>query len=377
MFEQTLAIIRNTFFESIRQPIMLVILLVAALLVVLANPLAAFTMEDDQRMMVDMGLATVFTGGCLLASFIATSVLTREIENKTALTVISKPVGRPVFVIGKFLGVASAMLIGALFMSFTFLLVEQHDVIETVRDPTHGPVITFGVLALVIGVGIGVWCNYFYNMAFTSTVIIATTPLVAAAYFFSMMFGPDFSQQPLSVGFDPELWKAIACLLVAIMVLTAVAVAASTRFGQVMTLVITLGVFMLGLLSDALFGKPISRLEARWLERAQLAGNTVTEIQERTISLTTGEVSRTDVEVVIPTVPLSSVAEMPEQIGFAAAWLGYAVVPNFQRLWLADALTQSHVIPTNYVWSSALYGALYIFVALSLAIVLFQRREVG
>ncbi|MHC4909040.1 MAG: hypothetical protein ACYTF9_04895, partial [Planctomycetota bacterium] len=62
---------------------------------------------------------------------------------------------------------------------------------------------------------------------------------------------------------------------------------------------------------------------------------------------------------------------------FAAAWLGYAVVPNFQRLWLADALTQSHVIPTNYVWSSALYGALYIFVALSLAIVLFQRREVG
>ena len=39
---------------------------------ILANPLAAFTMEDDQRMLIDMGLATVFLCGCLLSAFIAT-----------------------------------------------------------------------------------------------------------------------------------------------------------------------------------------------------------------------------------------------------------------------------------------------------------------
>ena len=107
MIEQLLAIDRNTFFESIRQPIVLVVLIIASVFLILSNPLAAFTMEDDQRMLIDIGMATVFLSGTLLAAFVATGVLTREIENKTALTVISKPVGRPVFVIGKFLGVAA------------------------------------------------------------------------------------------------------------------------------------------------------------------------------------------------------------------------------------------------------------------------------
>ena len=92
MFQQLLAITRNTFFESIRQPIMLVVLVAATVLIVLSNPLSAFTMDENQRMLVDIGLATVFLAGAVLAAFIATNVLGREIENKTALTVISKPV---------------------------------------------------------------------------------------------------------------------------------------------------------------------------------------------------------------------------------------------------------------------------------------------
>ena len=84
MFQQLLAITRNTFFESIRQPIMLVVLVAAAVLIVLSNPLSAFTMDENQRMLVDIGLATVFMAGAVLAAFIATNVLGREIENKTA-----------------------------------------------------------------------------------------------------------------------------------------------------------------------------------------------------------------------------------------------------------------------------------------------------
>ena len=86
MFQQTFAIFRNTFFESIRQPIMLVVLMVATIAIILANPLAAFTMENDQPHAHRHGLATVFICGCLLAAFIATNVLGREIENRTALT---------------------------------------------------------------------------------------------------------------------------------------------------------------------------------------------------------------------------------------------------------------------------------------------------
>ena len=50
------------------------------LLLMLSNPLSAFTMDDDQRMLLDKGLATVFTIGILNASFVASNVLGREIE---------------------------------------------------------------------------------------------------------------------------------------------------------------------------------------------------------------------------------------------------------------------------------------------------------
>ena len=66
MFTQTFAIAKNAFFESIRQPIVLVLLIAATLLLMLASPLSAFTMENDQRMLLDLGLATIFMIGMFL-----------------------------------------------------------------------------------------------------------------------------------------------------------------------------------------------------------------------------------------------------------------------------------------------------------------------
>ncbi|TVQ52379.1 MAG: hypothetical protein EA377_10355 [Phycisphaerales bacterium] len=378
MLEQTLAIIRNTFFESIRQPIMLVVLVIATIALILCNPIAAFTMDDDQKMLIDMGLATVFLCSALLASFIATSVLNREIENRTALTVVSKPVTRPIFVIGKFLGAAGAMLLAAIYMALVFLLVEMHGVIQTVRDPMHTPVLVFGISAAIIGFVAATWCNYFYNKVFASTVVCFTTPLVALAYLLSMMFRHDFTPQPISVGFDSQLWYAITVMLVAVLVLVAIAIAASTRFGQVMTIFITLGAFLLGLLSDYLFGRRLAGLRETWTDRAREQGLTETVERVRTIQLTTGEVSEPVVEQVhVATVPLTQMAEGMEVLLYGVLWIFYAIIPNFQIMLLLDALTQGHVIPGSYVVGSIFYGLLFVIVALCLAVILFQRREVG
>jgi len=378
MIEQFLAIVRNTFYESIRQPILLVILVIATIGLILANPLSAFTMEDDQRMLIDLGLATIFLCGTLIAAFVATNVLSREIENKTALTIISKPVGRPLFVLGKYFGVAGAILISTLYMAFVFLLVEEHAVLQTVRDPVHLPVVTFGVLAGVIGLGVGIWCNYFYNKVFASTVIVITTPLAALAYVFSMMFSADFSLQPMSDSFRPHLWLAIVCIIMALLVLTAIALAASTRLGQLMTLVVTLGLFVLGMMSDWLFGRRIEALRQTWLERATSQGLTETVTYERSVDLISGEPTRAvELTRVVSEVPLYKLAEGWEMVQYALWWVAYAVVPNFQVMLLSDALTQGHVIPVPYVLNAMLYGVFYIVVALALAVILFQRREVG
>jgi ABC-2 type transport system permease protein len=378
MFGQTLAIIRNTFFESIRQPITLVILAVATIGVIFSNLLAGFTMEDDQRMMVDLGLSTVFICGALLAAFIATNVLNREIQNKTVLTVIAKPVSRPLFVLGKFLGVAGAIVLASVYMSCVFLLVEMHGVLQTVRDPVNQPVLVFGIGAAVLGLAVGVWCNYFYGMVFSSTVIVVTTPLAALAYVLCLMFSHDFSVQPMSTAFKGQLIVALVAITMALIVLTAIAIAASTRLGQVMTLCVTLGVFFFGLLSDWLFGRQLERIDAVWLERAKGLGLTETVDQVRTIALTTGEIEHPVTQIQVATVPLSHMAHgWGERFEHALCSVGYAVLPNFESFWFSDALTQGHVIPLALLGRVVLYGVLYTIVALCVAVVLFQRREVG
>ena len=117
-FEQLLAITRNTFFESIRQPVLLVVLVISTILVVLSNPFSAYTLQDDNKMFIDIGLSTIFMGGAILSAFIASNVLSREIDNRTVLTVVSKPVSRPIFVLGKFFGVAGAQILALIFLAF-------------------------------------------------------------------------------------------------------------------------------------------------------------------------------------------------------------------------------------------------------------------
>ena len=91
MFQRFYTVALNTFVETIRQPIYGVILLATATLLILNVSLAAFTLDDDDRLLLDLGLSTLLLSGLFLSAFSAAGVLSREIENKTVLTVISKP----------------------------------------------------------------------------------------------------------------------------------------------------------------------------------------------------------------------------------------------------------------------------------------------
>jgi len=328
-FEQLLAITRNTFLESIRQPIVLVVAGAATILIVLCNPFSAWTMRDDQRMFVDLGLATVFLATAILSAFIATNVLAREIDNRTVLTVVSKPVARPVFIVGKFLGVSITMSLALLYLGLVFMMVEMHGTLQTARDPLHMPVIIFGLGAIVAAVGAGAWMNFFYGKNFSAWTIGLGVPLLAFAYLMSLFFDAEWNSVTLSRQFEPEMWKALFLMGLAALVLNAVAIAASTRFGQVFTLTIVVGVFLLGLLSD-------------WMLGARVAG-----------SVDSGVLAK----------------------GFFS--LCRAALPNFQVFWLSDALTQKKSIPLDYIAFAVPYTLAMVAAMLSLASALFQRREVG
>jgi hypothetical protein len=341
--EQLLAISRNTFLESIRQPVALVMLVIGTLFIVLSNPFASFTMQDDQHMFIDIGLSTIFTCGAILAAFLAAGVVNREIENRTVLTVVSKPVPRPVFVLGKFAGVASAVVAVTMWLAFVFVLTELHGTMPTVRTPWHQPVLTFGSAALVLAFVAGTWANYFYGSNFIATTITLGSALLLLAYALSLLFKPDWAPESLAASFRPEIWKAIGTLMLAEVVLGAIAVAASTRLGQVLTLALVLGLFVLGLLSDWLFARRLEQLGA-------------------------------------------TLAKIPadQQHWWDAMhleWGAYrglqAVVPNFQVFWLADAVTQKKPIGAEYLAYAVPYGLVLIVMALAAGTMLFQRREVG
>ena len=60
-----------------------------------------------------------------------------------------------------------------------------------------------------------------------------------------------------------------------------------------------------------------------------------------------------------------------------AALAGWALVPNIQSFWLIDAITQGHSIPLRYIGLVLAYTIAQNTGLVALAVMLFQRREVG
>lgn len=263
MISQVFTIARNTFLESVRQPIYFILTAICGLCILLTTATAAFSMDfsssaevsADDKVALDINLATVFVGGMLLAAFLATAVISREIDRKTVLTVVSKPVSRVTVVIGKYLGVSGAILITVLTMIIWVLMAVRHKVLATTADEFDQPVLLFSTLAVALSVGLGIWCNYFYSWSFSQTATLMLCPMMLIAYVGVLLFSPEWHLQSFGHDFKPEITKASVCLLTAMLVLTAVATAASSRLGQVMTLVVCAGVFVFGLMSNHLIGR--------------------------------------------------------------------------------------------------------------------------
>ncbi len=326
-----LTIARNGFIESIRQPVFVVLLVVGILALVLNVNLAAFTLEDDDKLLIDLGLSTLFLTGLLLAAFTATSVLAKEIDNKTVLTVVSKPVSRPAVVIGKYLGVAAALAIGYWVLAAVFLLAVRHRVQTSVRmeDTFDMPVLVFGLLFGGLALLYAGLANYLYRRPFPSVFAVSLAVALTAALGAVAFIGREWQFQSPLVEWRPQLMVALALVFQAILVLAAVAIAASTRLGQVMTLMVCLGTFLVGLVSEYFLGTALGDVAATpaWLR--------------------------------------------------GILWPVYVAVPNLQFFWLADALTQGHEITPSYCAAVSLYAALLTAAIVSLAVLLFQERDVG
>lgn len=263
MLLPALTIARVTFLESVRQPIYLILILLCGLMLVLTTASTGYSMGytetsevfGDNKLLLDLGLATILFCGTLLSGFIATHAVGREIDNKTVLTVVSKPVPRAAVVLGKYVGGAGAVLIAVVTMIAFLQMSVRHGVMTTVSDPLDGPTIAFSAAGLVLALAVGAWGNFFYGWPFCQTATILLCPLMIAAWLIALNFKKDtWAVQEFTKDFKPQVLTASLVLVLAQLVLTAIAVAASTRLSQVMTIVTCFAVFVGGLLSNYFLG---------------------------------------------------------------------------------------------------------------------------
>ena len=98
------AVALSAFRESIRQ-LMFLILMAAGFLMILASVVIPyFTFGEDYKMMQDLGYDTIMLVAVLFCCLTASISISEEIEGRTAVTLMSKPVSRRQFLLGKFVG---------------------------------------------------------------------------------------------------------------------------------------------------------------------------------------------------------------------------------------------------------------------------------
>ena len=113
----------NSFRENLRERLLYNLVFFALLLIGSAVLLSRLHLGDASRLILDLGLACINLFGVLIAIFIGIGLVSKEIEKKTIYTIISKPVPRYVFLLGKYIGLTITLLVNTAIMLAGLLVV--------------------------------------------------------------------------------------------------------------------------------------------------------------------------------------------------------------------------------------------------------------
>jgi ABC-type transport system involved in multi-copper enzyme maturation permease subunit len=120
--------------EAMSQPLFYVLLAIG-IFGLIAFPFVPYnTLGEDLKMVKDEGLTMIMVLSIILALWTASLSVADEIEGRTALTVLSKPVGRREFILGKFLGILVPVAIMFLVFGALFLASVSYKVVYDARE---------------------------------------------------------------------------------------------------------------------------------------------------------------------------------------------------------------------------------------------------
>lgn len=197
----------NTFREAVRDRVLYNLIAFAVLLSGAAILVGQISIDIERLVVVDLGLTAVSLFGIVIAIFIGIALVSKEIEKRTLYTVLSRPVRRWEFIVGKFFGLAGTLVVNTFFMAigvFGALLYVAHKF--TAADASILVALYFIILEFLIVCAVALLFSSF------------STPLLSAVFAFSLFVIGSFAEDlrgfaAMSHGFTRWIATAAAYLV--------------------------------------------------------------------------------------------------------------------------------------------------------------------
>lgn len=111
------AVAANTFRETVRERVLYNLVFFAILMTLSGLLLGELSIRQDERIIKNLGLAAMDVFGTLIAIFIGVGLVSKEIERRSLYPLLAKPLAREEFLLGKFLGLCSTLVVNVGVMS--------------------------------------------------------------------------------------------------------------------------------------------------------------------------------------------------------------------------------------------------------------------
>src|SRR5512136_455768 len=113
----------NVFRESVRDKVLYNLVFFAVLLIAASYLLSQLTAGQDVKIIKDLGLAASSLFGLFIAVFIGIGLVWKEVERRSIYSLLSKPLRRRDFILGKYLGLVFTLLVNLAIMAAALYLV--------------------------------------------------------------------------------------------------------------------------------------------------------------------------------------------------------------------------------------------------------------
>lgn len=310
------SIAKTTVGEAVRRRILLVILLIGILFLVVAPSLNMLTARQETTVLKSLTLGVIQITSAVIALVLTVYMLPNEVERRTIYTILSKPVQRWQFLLGKYFGAVGALGLMIAMMTFTLLFV------YAAMQGQEKPALQIGLFIANLIVLIAVIPRFKDKQGGPLVIGLLSASLMACLYWVGLKTG-----QLDTFG---EFGKTSAMFFIQMCLLAAVGVFFSTFVSPVVNFFLSGGVYMVGSLFNTLFDAVADNQSM-----PALARGAVNVIQ--------------------------------------------SIVPNFQNFSVQNSAINAQAVIRGELFhylNLAGYGLLYISILLILGILIFDRKEV-